>query len=80
MEKSYKNYPSRFENDKKENRDYYQSDNESFESDLFDIYNPGNSISTLNSSVISELNNKQDKSNTFFGKSFKFDSSHFYNA
>ena len=58
MEKSYKNYPSRFENDKKEKHDYYQSDNESFETDSFDIYNPGNSISTLNSSVISELNNK----------------------
>ena len=46
----------------------------------FDIYNPENTISTLNSSIINELHYKADKENTFFGDSFKFNSSNFCNA
>jgi len=42
------------------------SDSESFETVCFDIYNPHNSVSTINSSAIMDLQNNIDLENTFF--------------
>lgn len=61
LEKSYKNYPSRYDEKSPVMRDphikneNYLSDRDSFDSDSFDIYNPGNSIETLSSSELKEL-------------------------
>ena len=63
LNKSYNNYPSRYDEKKKKidraadvkNENYVDLDNESFESASFDIYNPGNSIETLESSELKEM-------------------------
>jgi hypothetical protein len=38
-----------------EDSDFENDDNESFETNSFDIYNPANSISTINSSILFDL-------------------------
>jgi hypothetical protein len=52
LDKSFKNYPSRMDEKKKGDKPYlegYVYGEDSYESDSFDIYNPGNSIETFSS-------------------------------
>ena len=63
LNKSYKNYPSRMDEKTKHETPYlegYVYGEDSFESDSFDIYNPGNSIETFSSFELAELNNNKE--------------------
>ncbi len=73
LEKSYNNYPSRFDEKKPSKQDFAKgpgwdgySENESFETDSFDIFNPGNSIETFSSFDLEQLDNREEEAKANF--------------